>query len=376
MQSLWSCEAAQDWYRQQTFLIGCNYIPATAINQIEMWRADSFDEQTIIKELTWAANLGMNCLRVYLHDQVWSEEVQANPMLSPERLPFLDRIDRFLSIADSLGMKVLLVIFDDCWFEPVEGDQPQPRPGVHNSGWARSPGRAKLLNRTSWSSLERYVRSLARRFQDDPRILAWDPYNEVNNIVMGTLHLNPEKRKAQQEQLLKAQEVEYQAGIDLLTFTCQWLREEEVTQPITAAIYEPRPTLNSYLIALSDVISFHHYKSQDELIVLIDELEKHGRPILCTEYLNRREGCTFDSHATVFKSRHIGCFNWGLVDGKTQTKFAWTDPPSTASPAVWFHDILNADGTPYRTDEVDLLKSLSPRIKHVDGKDKEVRNAG
>jgi len=67
----WRASAARDWYSEQGWLVGSNYIPATAINQLEMWQADTFDPQRIDLELGWAEGLGMNTMRVFLHDLLW-----------------------------------------------------------------------------------------------------------------------------------------------------------------------------------------------------------------------------------------------------------------------------------------------------------------
>src|SRR3981081_1457366 len=60
----WRAATARDWYSEQGWLVGSNYIPAPAINQLEMWQADTFDPQRIDLELGWAEGLGMNTMRV------------------------------------------------------------------------------------------------------------------------------------------------------------------------------------------------------------------------------------------------------------------------------------------------------------------------
>ena len=58
----WSKEQAWEWYDKQPWLVGCNFLPSTAINQLEMWQADTFDPKTIDRELGWAESIGMNIL--------------------------------------------------------------------------------------------------------------------------------------------------------------------------------------------------------------------------------------------------------------------------------------------------------------------------
>ena len=70
----WSEAKANDWYAKQPWLVGSNYIPANAINELEMWQAETFDPKTIDKELGWAEGLGMTTMRVFLHDLPWQQD--------------------------------------------------------------------------------------------------------------------------------------------------------------------------------------------------------------------------------------------------------------------------------------------------------------
>jgi hypothetical protein len=344
--SRWSVARAQQWASEQAWLVGCNYLPATAINQIEMWAEASFDPETIDRELDLAEGLGFNTLRVYLHDQSWREG-QAG---------FLDRVDQFLALASGHGMKTLLVLFDDCWHEPRPGSQPAPRPGVHNSGWARSPGRDRLLDRSTWDELESYVLAVAHRFGEDTRIIGWDVYNEVTNSFMPYLMLEEPGRTTAitSHRAVKAQQDT--AAIELMTQAFGWLRRSGVSQPLTAGSFSGDQHLNAILTELSDIISFHHYRDGASLERLIANLSQFGRPLWCTEYLNRRVGCSFASHLPILRAATVGCWNWGLVDGKSQTKYAWTDPPGGPEPTAWFHDIFHADGSSHDPSEVKLIK--------------------
>ncbi len=132
----WTAEKANAWYQQQPWLVGANYIPASAINELEMWQADTFDPQQIDKELGWAESLGMNTMRVFLHDLLWQQDAKG----------FQQRLDQFLTIAAKHHIKPMLVLFDSCWDPlPKLGKQRAPMQGVHNSGlgaesWGESAG--------------------------------------------------------------------------------------------------------------------------------------------------------------------------------------------------------------------------------------------
>src|SRR5882757_7222190 len=94
-QKIWPIGQANAWYNQQPWLVGCNFIPSTAINELEMWQADTWDPKTIDRELGWAQAVGFNVVRVYLHNLVW--EADANG--------FKKRISEFLTIAEKHKIK-------------------------------------------------------------------------------------------------------------------------------------------------------------------------------------------------------------------------------------------------------------------------------
>lgn len=348
MTQRWTKDAIWKWHDDLPWLVGTNFVPSTAINQLEMWSADTFDAETIDRELGWAASIGMNVMRVYLHDIAWSADSEG----------FKARIDEYLAISSKHGIKTFLVFFDDCWHEPKAGVQPTPRPGIHNSGWYRSPGREKLLDQTIWADLEAYVRDIASTFKNDSRIVAWDIYNEVTNLFLPSASLPEPEREAAQAAVLKDRPVQYEAAVELMKRAFDWVRSEGVTQPLTSGIYYKDEPLNQLLIDLSDFVSFHHYKEPDSLEKLVGKLLAEDRPLWCTEYLSRRAGCFFETHMPLFKEHKIAAINWGLVDGKTQTKYAWSDQ-GVGEPDPWFHDVFKVDGTPYSEDEAAYIKGMT-----------------
>jgi hypothetical protein len=321
----WSAEKANAWYKTQPWLVGCNFIPSTAINQLEMWQADTFDTETIDRELGFAAKLGFNTARVYLHDLAW----QADPE------GFKKRIDKFLTIAQKHKIRPMFVLFDDCWnANPKIGKQPEPIPGVHNSGWLQSPGQAVVNDPTKWDRLEKYVADVVGTFRDDKRILMWDLYNEPGN-------------SGQSEK-----------SMPLLKKTFQWARAAKPSQPLSVGVWRNAKNFNEYQLATSDVITFHNYGGPEGLVRQIAELKKQGRPVICTEWLLRGKGdvATF---LPVFQKERVGCYNWGLVAGKIQTIFPWGSPKGAKEPPRWFHDLLKKDGTPHIAEEVELFRKLT-----------------
>lgn len=346
----WSEQQAHEWYNRQPWLVGANYIPANAINQLEMWQADSFDPATIEKELAWAQSIGMNTMRVYLHNLLWEQDAKG----------FKQRIDAFLAIAARHNIKPMLVLFDSCWDpEPKLGPQHPPIPGVHNSGWVQAPGRARLEDASQYSKLREYVQGVVGAFAKDPRILAWDVWNEPDNDGGGNYPKHVGKQKYVET---------------LLPQVFDWARSQKPTQPLTSGVWhhddwsslEKLNAIEKIQITQSDVISFHDYSWPEIFERRVKQLQGYGRPLLCTEYMARGNGSTFDNSLPLGKRYNVAMINWGLVDGKTQTRMpwdSWKKPYTSEEPTIWFHDVFRADGTPYRAAEMELIKRLtsSPR---------------
>jgi hypothetical protein len=116
-------------------------------------------------------------------------------------------------------------------------------------------------------------------------------------------------------------------------------------------------------LELSDVVSFHDYGKPESMQARIGQLRKYGRPLLCTEYMARGNGSTFEAILPLLKKESVAAYCWGLVDGKSQTKYPWTTwkMPILGEPDPWHHDIFRTDGRPYREDEVKLIRELTGR---------------
>lgn len=348
----WTAEEAQRWYAQQPWLVGCNFIPSTAINQLEMWQAESFDPETIDRELGWAAELGFNSVRVFLHNLLWEQDKEG----------FLQRVDQFLAIADKHGIGVMLVPLDGVWDpHPALGKQRDPRPHVHNSGWLQAPGAEILADPQRHDELKPYIQGVVQRFRDDRRVQVWDLFNEPDNPNRNSYGADgartelPEPQKEEMATLL-------------LGKLFQWAREVDPVQPLTAGVWrddwsDPArlTSYNKLMLNESDVISFHCYGDPDQMRDRIAQLKPYQRPLLCTEYMSRGSGSTFDPILEQLKQQKIAAYNWGLVDGKTQTIYPWEtwQKQYTARPDLWFHDIFHADGRPYRPEEAEYIKRVT-----------------
>jgi hypothetical protein len=345
----WSAAKANAWYAKQPWLVGANYVPSDAINQFEMFQAATFNPALNDKELGMAESIGMNTMRVFLQDQLWEQDPAG----------FKKRLDAFLAIAAKHHIRPLLVLFDSCWDpEPKLGPQRPPIPGVHNSGWVQSPGTRGLEDSAYEPKLEAYVKGVVGAFANDERILGWDIWNEPDNDGGGNYAAKePRDKKARVAALLPR--------------AFAWARAEHPVQPLTSGVWsgdwshaEKEGAVTKIQLAESDVITFHNYGWPEEFEARIKELLPLGRPILCSEYMARGAGSTFDGSLPIAKKYHVGAINWGFVAGKTQTYFpwdSWQHPYVLAQPTVWFHEVFRQDDTPYRQHEVDLIRELTGR---------------
>lgn len=342
----WPEAKAWEWHQKVGWLVGCNFIPSTAINQLEMWQADSFDPTTIDRELGYAEGLGFNTARVFLHNLLWTQDSAG----------FLDRMEQFLKIADKHHIKPIFVFFDSCWDpNPKLGKQHEPKPFTHNSGWVQSPGREYISHPERLDELKVYIVGVLGHFKDDQRIAMWDLFNEPDNLNNNSYDKNEDPNKKQ-------------TTLVLLRKVFQWAREVNPSQPVSSGVWQGRWANKAVLedfekvqLLQSDVITFHNYGKPREVNVCIASLRNYHRPIVCTEYMARPAGSTFDPILGIFKKQDVGACNWGFVSGKTQTIFPWDSwtKAYTDEPPLWFHDILHPDGTPYKSQEVDYIRKIT-----------------
>lgn len=346
----WTKEKAWEWQNNNPWLVGTNFNPSSSINQLEFWQEETFDLETIKRELAWSAELGMNMHRVYLHNLLWEQD----------SVGFLNRLDKYLEVSDNLGIKTMFVLLDDVWHPvPKLGRQPEPVPHVHNSGWVQAPGAEILGDSSRHSELESYIKGTITKFAKDERVLYWDLYNEPDNVALQE-DRNPFEPKDK-----------YIYSLSLMKKVFHWAREVNPSQPLTVGFWkgdpshwgtpDSLPAIDRYAAQHSDVISFHAY--DDDMAIIeqkISELKKYGRPLLCTEYLARARDNTFQNVLPIFKREQIAAINWGFVSGKTNTIYPWSSWSTnfTEEPKVWHHDILRADGRPYSEEEVSFIKEM------------------
>ena len=366
----WTKEKANQWYAKQPWLVGANYLPATAINQIEMWQASTWDPKTIEREFGWAKQTGMNTMRIFLHDMVWASDEAG----------LYKRMDEFLNIAAKYGIKPFFVFFDDCHFpNPTLGEQPLPVIGYHNSGWVNSPARDLALRFSEdkaspqeVANLKGYVQKTIRRFKNDKRVLMWELYNEPgrgNNLDGADIKTSIGD---------KSNKLLYQSWL--------WAREVNPSQPITGTAKGSLGEMNVKINRINaDVLSVHSYEKPEVLERVIKNYQADGRPIIMTEWLARTQESSVAGCLPIMKKYNVGAVNWGFVSGKSGTIWPWFSRRENGKnisvnqrreagkvvkpgevfpePKLWFHDLYRTDGTPFDQKEIDLFKELTQRTK-------------
>lgn len=326
----WSNEQAWNWYNHMPWLCGVNYIPAYAINYTAMWDKTTFSAKDIDRELQLLENLGMNCVRVVLQHAVYEDDPKY----------FIKTFNRFLALCWRHGIKVMPIFFDDCSFgvnnDPVIGRQPEPLRGWYAWAWSPSPGYTIVVDESQHYRLERYVTDVMTSFAQDERILAWDLYNEPTGTRMHSLANH---------------------SMSLLRKVFQWARRVNPSQPLTTGIWNGNKELDEFLSEHSDIITFHCYDNKENTTHRIDSMMEKGKPVICTEWMNRPKGSTYVDLLPVFKKKRVGCMAWGLVNGKTQTDLPWGHRPEHGEyTGPWQHDLYHADFTPYDENEVQIIK--------------------
>ena len=325
--AVWSLEKANAWQEKTGWLSGCNFLPSTAVNALEFWQKETFDPETIDRELGMAEGLGFNIMRVWLNSLAWKDDPNG----------FKDRVNRYLTISKKHGIGTMFVFFCDCWNpDSKPGPQPAPKPGVHNSQWVQDPScDLRTDTATLYPWLEKYVRDILTTYKDDSRVLVWDLYNEPD-----------EKR-----------------SFPLVKNVFRWAREINPSQPLTVCINNLRSyKLNAFNVNNSDIITYHNYRDVPEHSVMLSLLKLYGRPMICTEWMARAFNSKFQNILPMLKRENVGALNWGLVSGKTNTIYKWGEPiPDGSEPKIWFHDILRKDGTPFDPVEIDTIKAVNRR---------------
>ncbi len=279
----WSKEKIWEWYKKKPWLVGCNYIPSYAVNTTEWWQEETWDPETIDRELGWLASLGFNTIRSFVQYIVWKQDPEG----------FKKRFDTFLRIAAKHKISVMPVLFDDCAFggeNPYLGKQKDPT-SMWGTSWTPSPGK-KLVpqRRGEWPILKRYVQDMITTYGKDTRVIIWDLYNEPGNGMRNSLPL------------LKA--------------VFSWARQVNPEHPLTASIWlfglaELMP-YTQVILNNSDLINIHIYRKPGRFSEEIEKVKVYGRPIALTEW----DGGDHKTDMPYLKKEKVACYGWASVGGR------------------------------------------------------------
>ena len=274
------------------------------MNTTELWSPDTFNENTIDRELTLAAKTGFNACRTNLQYLVWKHDPRGMEQ----------RMERFLTIAQKRGIGVIFVLFDDYAFgappvtEPYLGKQKEPTPGMIMPCWTPSPGLKAVTDRTAWPDLERFVKDILGTFAHDNRVLLWDLYNEPGNSGMGN------------------------RSLPLVEATFGWGRQADPSQPVSIGIWnDGLRDLNRVMVERSDILTYHAYTNYQGMAR--DCSPQGPRP---SRNLYRMDDPSlrprWETDLPLFRREAVGCFSWGLVNGRMQCQFTWWNKPATPEP--------------------------------------------
>ena len=316
------------WYENIGIVKGVNYVPRNAVNSTEMWMEDSFDPEVIGEEIGWAQDAGYTTLRVQLQYAVWKEDPAG----------FLDRVNKFLELAEDHDLQVVPVLFDGRNFaqaDPVVGPQPEPVPGAYNARWTPSPGESAVKDRSAWPDLERYVKDVIGTFKRDDRVVYWDLYNRAGDDEL------------------------WETALPLMDQTFNWAREVDPQQPLAMAAWTRyESAMTTRMLERSDIITFQSFESAGQVEALLLLLARYDRPIICSDWLMRQRGNTFENLLPLFSVNHVGWFNQGLVNGKTQGWIQQEKFRSDTQPDLWQHDVFKPDGAAYDEEEIKLVQEF------------------
>ncbi len=345
----WSKEQAWRWYNDQPWIRGFNGYPSNCVNRIAMWQ--EFEHKEVFEQIEYEFNLaketGFNAVRAIIQFECWYYQHDS----------FMKNLEEYFSLADKYGLKVMLTLGNDCTvskvnFKPVVFGKQHIDWGYHSgiktgphSGGTTVPGYALLDDPEIEPKYYEMVDEIAAKYCKDDRLQIWDVWNEPGNGNRGNISLKA------------------------MTKFFEIIRSHNPIQPLTADCWRysedlvPDREIEKAAIELSDVITFHYYGSFENMVIIIENLKKYGRPIINNEWLNRISGNNVCEIFPLFYLEKIGSYHWGLIAGFSQTYEPWGNyyaeylkEGSDLDLTKWQHDIYRFNGLPYDVKEIKTIK--------------------
>lgn len=345
----WSKERAWQWYNEQPWIRGYNGYPSNCVNRIAMWQ--EYEHEEVFKQIEYEFNLaketGFNAVRAIIQFECWYYQHDS----------FMNNLEEYFTLADKYGLKVMLTLGNDCTvpkekFKPVVfgkqnvdwGYHSGIKAGPHSAGLV-GPGYCLLDDPEIEPKYYEMVDELAAKYCKDTRLQIWDVWNEPGNGRRDNLSMKAMKK------------------------FFEIIRSHNPIQPLTADCWSytddfmPKREMEKVAVELSDVITFHYYGSYENMIIIIENLKKYGRPLINNEWLNRIAGNDVKELFPLFYLEKIGSYHWGLIAGYSQTYEPWghyfvdyLKEGSTLDLTKWQHDIYRFNGLPYDVKEINTIK--------------------
>ena len=356
MNQKWSKEKANEWYKKQGWLRGCNFIGSDCTNRLDMWQSYKSEEKLVTadKELALCDKIGFNTVRLWMNFDVYYKEKNS----------YMDILEKYISLCDKHHQKVMIVLAyeedlprGEVFVAKEMGEQKYAL-GEHQG---RIPLEKEEIEKTPYHYLEykelhdifiEMVKNIVSKYANDERVLCWNIFNEPG-IMIG------------------------ERNIPLLKELFEVVRSYNPIQPLCADIWRGlnegkiKSAEEQLAYDLSDVISFHSYLPYS---LLVEELHYHlkdGRPVLLTEWLHRiNHNNIFEIYPLLYLN-NVANYCWGFVVGKTQTHEPWphmwdeyyngiiTDFDFTK----WQHDLFRPNLRPYDPREIKVLEKYNNLAK-------------
>ena len=350
----WTKEKAWEWYRSQRWIRGFNGYPSNCVNRVAMWQSYKHREvfEEIEREFELAKETGLNAVRAIVQFEVWLYEHDS----------FMSNLEEYFSLADRYGIKVMLVLGNDCnvpkdFYTFKLGEQPVDwgyhsgiKRGQH-SGTHTEPGYQLNDEPEYREKFYQMADELAAKYARDERLQIWDVWNELGAGRRGDMSLEMAQR------------------------CFEIIRSHDPIQPLTAEcwIFDGEQKVKNErertLVEWSDIVSFHYYGPYPTMVKIVESLkETYDRPIINSEWLNRIDNNNVEDIFPLFYLEKIGSYHWGLIQGFSQTYEPWggylTDvaDPDYYGPrdlTKWQHDLYRFNGLPYIAREIAIIRDFA-----------------
>ena len=261
-------------------------------------------------------------MRVFLHDLLWQQDAAG----------FHNASTHSSTIAAKHHIKLLFVLFDSVLGSKSRNSASSAphAPASTIPDGCKAPARKRLQDPSQYPRLEAYVKGVVGAFANDQRILGWDVWNEPDNTNDGNYQPIPQ--------------IKSNSSPNFLPQVFAWARSRH---PIAASHQRPlagrlgsrrktsppsRANKSNFPTSSPSTTTASPRSSR----AASSRSQPYHRPLLCTEYMARGNGSTFQGTLPVAKKYNVGAINWGLVEGKTQTDSAvgFLAAPLYRSPAA------------------------------------------